>query len=85
MIKENELTKEIVDCCIKIHRELGPGLLESVYEEVLAYELHKRNVPFERQVTIPVTYDSLRLDLGFRADIIVEDTIMMDRQKVRCF
>jgi hypothetical protein len=65
---ENDITGIIIDCCIKIHRTLGPGLLESVYEEVLAYELKKKGLLCERQVDVPVFYDELKMDLGFRAD-----------------
>ena len=68
---ENELAKIVVDLCIKIHRILGPGLLESVYEKVLCYELTKAGLTFERQRKIGVVYEEVTMDLGFRADIIV--------------
>ena len=66
-----EITEKIIGLCIKIHKKLGPGLFESVYEEVLCYELKKNNVSFERQIDIPVIYDNIKMDIGFRADIIV--------------
>ena len=69
---ENEIAKIIVDCCFKIHTTLGPGLLESVYEEILAYELIKQNLQIKRQHPIPVIYESVKMNLGFRSDLIVE-------------
>ena len=79
---ENDITAIIVDCCIKIHKALGPGLLESVYEEVLVYELKKRGLGCERQKGIPVLYDGLKMDLGFRVDIIVEDLVISELKSV---
>lgn len=81
-VSENELSKIIVDCCFRIHKKLGPGLLESVYEEVLAYELRKQNISFKRQQGIPVIYDELTMDIGFRADIIVEDKVIIEIKSV---
>lgn len=79
---ENDITGNIIDCCIKIHRTLGPGLLESVYEEVLAYELKKKGFLCERQVGVPVFYDELKMDLGFRADIIVEGKVIIELKSI---
>lgn len=79
---ENELSKIIVNCCYEIHTKLGPGLLESVYEEVLMYELSKRSLYLERQKGIPVIYDSIKFDMGFRADIIVEDKVIIEIKSV---
>ena len=75
---ENDITGNIINCCIKLHKTLGPGLLESVYEEVLAYELRKKGLLCERQVSIPVFYDELRMDIGFRADILVEGKVIIE-------
>ena len=66
---ENEIARIVVDRCLKIHRTLGPGLLESVYEELLSYELMKSGLKCDRQVGIPVVYEDIRMDLGFRADV----------------
>jgi GxxExxY protein len=74
----NDITAEIVDAAIKIHRELGPGLLESVYEEVLIYELNKRKLLVESQVQIPVYYDGHKIKAGFRADMIVEKKVIVE-------
>lgn len=79
---ENELAKIIVNCCYKIHTSLGPGLLESVYEEILSYELKKENIQIKRQQGIPVIYDDVKMELGFRADIIVEDKVIIEIKSV---
>ncbi len=68
---ENELATIAVDICYKIHTTLGPGLLESIYESASAYELEQRDIPYFRQPEIPVYYESIVLDVGFRADIIM--------------
>ena len=82
MKTENELSKIIVDCCYTIHTALGPGLLESVYEEILLYEIRKRGLNCEQQVEIPVVYDSLRMDVGFRADLIVENKVIAELKSI---
>lgn len=82
MKTENELSSIIVDSCVKVHKTLGPGLLESVYEEVLSYELQKRGLYVERQMNIPVVYDSVRMDIGFRADIVVERSLILELKSV---
>jgi GxxExxY protein len=79
---ENEISVIIVDSAFKVHTTLGPGLLESVYEAVLAFELEKRGVRILRQKGIPVVYGDIRLDLGFRADIIVEEKVVIEIKSV---
>jgi len=79
---ENQLSKIIVDCCFKIHSSLGPGLLESVYEEILAYELQKNDLRIRRQQGMKVIYDGIKMDLGFRADIIVENKVIIEVKSV---
>ncbi|BDQ03118.1 GxxExxY protein [Ignavibacterium sp.] len=81
-MNENDISKIIVDCCFKVHTQLGPGLLESVYEEVLAYELMKRGLNVERQKAIPVLYDQIKMELGFRADLIVENKVIIELKSV---
>jgi len=78
----NEITRQIVDAAYKIHTALGPGLLESVYEAVLAYELLKRGLRVRRQVPIPIEFDGLKFDEGFRADLLVEDTVIVETKSV---
>lgn len=75
---ENAIAKEIVDAAFRIHTALGPGLLESVYDTVLSYELTRRGFRIVRQQPIPVVYESVRIDTGFRADLIVEDKVIVE-------
>ena len=79
---ENEIAKEIVDAAYQIHTKLGPGLLESVYEAVMAYELKKRSLNFVRQQPIPIIYESVHLKEGFRADFIVENKVIIELKSV---
>jgi GxxExxY protein len=79
---ENEISKQIVDVAYKIHTTLGPGLLESVYETVMAYELTKRGLRVVRQQPIPVVYESVHLEVGFRADLIVESKVVVEIKSV---
>ena len=79
---ENELSRIVVDSAFKIHTTLGPGLLESVYEAVLAHELKKRGCHIVAQRAIPVIYDEVKLDLGFRADIIVNNKVVIEVKSV---
>ena len=79
---ENAITKEIVDGAFRVHTSLGPGLLESVYEMVLAHELEKRGLHVVRQHPIPVVYDDVRMELGFRADMVVEDKVIVELKSV---
>jgi GxxExxY protein len=75
---ENVIGKEVVDAAVKVHRELGPGLLETVYEVVLAKELAGRGLRVERQVPVPIVYGGVRFEEGFRADIIVEGKVILE-------
>lgn len=79
---ENELSKIAVDICYKIHTTLGPGLLESVYEAAFAYELEKRGIPFTRQQGIIARYEDVVLDVGFRADIIIGNNLIIELKSV---
>jgi GxxExxY protein len=73
-----ELTHQIIGAAIDVHRELGPGLLENVYEECLCCELLARGIPFEKQKPIPVVYKGLKLDCGYRADIVVGGRVVVE-------
>jgi len=75
---ENQISKIIVDACYQIHITLGPGIFESVYEEILEYELIKRGLTVKRQQPIPVVWDEKKFDHGFRADLIVEDKVIVE-------
>ena len=79
---ENEIAKQVVDAAFKIHTTLGPGLLESVYESVLAYELKQRGLLVVRQQAIPVIYEEVHLEEGFRADLIVEGKVIIELESV---
>ena len=73
-----ELTEAVIGAAIEVHRFVGPGLLESAYEECLCYELHLRGMNFLRQVPLPVTYKGIHLDCGYRIDLIVNDAIILE-------
>lgn len=79
---ENEIAKIIVDACYHIHTGLGPGLLESVYEAVLARELEGRCLRVQRQVAVPIVWEEQKFDEGFRADLIVEDKVIIELKSV---
>ena len=79
---ENELAKIAVDICYKIHSSLGPGLLESVYEAAFAYELEKREIAYTRPQGIVAKYEEVVLDVGFRADIIMENKLIVELKSV---
>jgi GxxExxY protein len=79
---ENEISGIILGCSIKIHKTLGPGLLESVYEEILAYEMSKRHLLYLRQNSIPLKYNDIKFDVGFRADFIVEKKVIIELKSV---
>jgi GxxExxY protein len=72
------LAKEIVDIAYKIHIELGPGLLESVYERCFCYELSKRKIPYKRQQKVPIVYDEIEFEEGLRLDILIDDLIIVE-------
>jgi len=74
--------KIIVDCCYRIHTTLGPGLLESVYLEILIYELKKLGLKCEKEIGVPVRYEGIMLELGFRADLIVENIVIVELKAV---
>lgn len=81
-MNENEIAKLIVDAAFQVHKMLGPGLLESVYEIVLDYELKKRGLKVERQVPVAIAYDYIKFDEGFRADLIVEEKVIVELKSV---
>lgn len=81
-LSENEIAAQIVDAAFNIHRLLGPGLLESAYEAVLDYELRKRGLKVERQVPMSIVYDGVRIDVGYRADLLVENKVIIELKSV---
>jgi GxxExxY protein len=77
-MKMDLLAEQVIGACIEVHRHLGPGLLESAYEECLCHELTLRAIPFQRQVPLPVTYKSVRLDAGYRLDLVVDGRMILE-------
>ena len=82
MLIAERLTEQVIGLAIKVHRLTGPGLLESVYEQCLCYELHKAGLSFQRQVAIPVTYRGLDLGDGFKADLVIERDVIVELKSV---
>jgi len=80
--KINDLTGKIIGLAIKVHRTLGPGFLESVYQAALAYELSKAGIPFEKEKDMPVIYEEVKLDVGFRCDFLIEDRVILECKAV---
>lgn len=81
-MEENEIATIVVDCCVKLHMKYGPGLFESVYEELLCYELTKHELEFTRQEPIELIHEGVKLDCAFRADIIVEELVIIELKSV---
>ena len=82
MMNINQITEKIIGSAIAVHKELGPGLLESAYEECLMYELRKAGLSAERQVPVPVVYKEIKLDCGYRIDILVEKQVIIELKTV---
>ncbi|HEX3602019.1 MAG TPA: GxxExxY protein [Lacipirellulaceae bacterium] len=82
VLTENEISREIVDAAFKIHTRLGPGLLESVYEVVLAHELKQRGLNVVRQVAVPIVWDDIRFEEGYRLDLLVDDKVVVEVKSI---
>ena len=85
MLVAEELTGAIIGAAIKVHDELGPGLLESAYEACLCHELTKRGLRFRCQVELPVIYDGHRVDCGYRVDVLVDETVIVELKPLRSY
>jgi GxxExxY protein len=81
-MEQDPLTHRIIGCAIDVHRELGPGLLESAYEQCLAHELSVQRIPFKMQVPLPVGYKAVLLDCGYRLDLVVDDQVLVELKSV---
>ena len=81
-VRESELCRKVIGCAISVHRELGPGLLESTYEQCLAYELNAAGLNFDIQQSLPVEYKGLKLDCGYRIDVLIEDELILELKSV---
>jgi GxxExxY protein len=79
---ENELSKIVVNCAFKVHNSLGPGLLESAYEECLFYELNKTGLKIEKQKALPLIYEEVKLEIGYRIDLIIENKLILEIKSV---
>jgi len=82
IMTENEISKIIVDCAYKIHTRLGPGLIENTYQECLMYELLKHNLKVEKEKSLPVIYDDVKLNVGYRIDLLVENKMIIEIKSV---
>jgi len=80
-----EIAKAIVHCAINVHKALGPGLLESVYQQCLAYELEKAGYAVASEVPVPVTYEEVKIDLGFRIDMLIDQAVIIENKTVEKF
>ena len=78
----NEITRTIIGCGIEVHKQLGPGLLESAYEECLAFELKQKGLRIERQKALPIQYKDIQLEYGYRIDLIVENAVVIELKSV---
>jgi GxxExxY protein len=78
----DELSSKVIGCAIEVHRDLGPGLLESTYEQCLAYELGRARIPFQLQVALPVQYKETKLDCGYRIDLLVDGKLLVELKSV---
>jgi len=81
-VRQDQFTKKVIGCAIEVHRSLGPGLLESTYQQCLAYELSSQNISFELEVPMPVEYKSVSLDCGYRIDVLVDDRLILELKAV---
>ncbi len=81
-MRENEISKIVVECALKVHRKLGPGLLESAYEECLYYELIKTGLLIEKQKPLPLIYEDVKLEIGYRVDLFVEKKVIIEVKSV---
>jgi GxxExxY protein len=81
-MSENEIAKMVIDLCFNIHKKYGPGLFESVYEEIFCYEWNKTGIPYLRQHPVPVIHETIKLEAGFRADLIIERKLILEFKSI---
>jgi GxxExxY protein len=82
MLSENEIAKIVVDICFKIHKQYGPGLFESVYEEIFCYEWEKTGILFTRQHPVSLIHEAVKMDIGFRADVIIDNKVVIELKSI---
>lgn len=81
-MKENEITRKIIGHAIEVHKNLGPGLLESVYKECLFYSMHKEGIMIQKEKPMPVVYETVKLECGYRIDLLVENSVVVEIKSV---
>ena len=81
-MNENELSNKIIGSCIEVHKSLGPGLLESTYEECLCYEFEQRKIQYVRQYNLPIKYKDVHIDCGYRIDLLIEEKVVVELKAV---
>ena len=84
-MSDNDTTYQVIGAAMEVHKQLGPGLLESAYEECLAHELQLRNLRIERQKGVPVVYKGVKLECGYRIDLLVESRVVVELKSIECF
>lgn len=82
MLNENDISRLVVDLCFKIHKQYGPGLFESVYEKIFCYEWNKNEIPILRQHPIPLIHESIKMEAGFRADVIIDNKVIVELKSI---
>ena len=82
VLEENRIAREVVDAALKLHRHFGPGIYESVYEPVLIYELRKRSLTIRQQTPVPLVYEGITFDIGFKTDVVVNDLVILELKSV---
>ena len=83
-MNDEQVLKQVLDCAFRVHTALGPGLLESAYEECLCYEMNQSGLMVQRQLAVPLVYKEVKLDAGFRLDILVNDCVIVELKSVEC-
>ncbi len=84
-MSEDEISRIVIGCAIEVHKNLGPGLLESAYQECLCYELKKKGLKIQKEKALPIIYKDIKLDQGYRIDILVENKVVIELKTVECF
>jgi GxxExxY protein len=82
VLEENRIAREVVDAALKLHRHFGPGIYESVYEPLLVYELGKRRLTTRQQTPVPLVYEGITFDIGFKTDVVVNDLVILELKSV---
>ena len=79
---ENEIASQVVDLCFKIHKQYGPGLFESVYEEIFCYEWSKKGIPYQRQLPVPLVHETIKMEVGYRLDVLIDQKVIIELKSI---